>query len=226
MKKDQQTASIVCAGDDTMDAAVNLRSPPFQTAGRFIAVRQTDGTVWHGVTTLLCRVDTVGGACYDVAYVKWLSLPLTGAERDMLPVPSGIPCLQWAVVDAMGIGSTTWQPQSFGVVSIADVICVAPIIQFGNLPGPSAWRNVLHPIVASLAQCAVAERRSSNGERRLPQHWPWSLLRPGPLFMLNEYAYMEAGDRRFRCAGDSATRAQLRRTPRRITPLSVVNATP
>ena len=27
MKKDQQTASIVCAGDDTMDAAVNLTAP-------------------------------------------------------------------------------------------------------------------------------------------------------------------------------------------------------
>ena len=147
-------------------------------------MRQSDGTLWYGRPTLFGESSTKGGSKLDFALMKWYSLPFTGVDRDVLPVSSEFPCLQWAVVDQMGTRSYgnggPWQPQSFSVVPIESIVHVAPIVQIGTLP------QMIGKDTLKRGKQALANRP----ERRISRHhWPWEQIRPGPLFTLVTPAY-------------------------------------
>jgi hypothetical protein len=172
-----------------------LKSEPFEMAARFVAVRQADGTLWYGQPVLLFQVETLGKVVHDLAYIKWLSNPFQGSERDILPVPSDFLCMQWAVVDKMGLDSKAWQPQSFGVVPITWIVHVAPIMQIGTV---EHVLKALNPHRAALAKCALInwlrhEYPTQPSKWKLMRHWPWILLRKGPLYVLNPHVYMSPG---------------------------------
>lgn len=152
-----------------------LRCEPFQVPDKFVAVRQDDGSLWYGLPMLFATAETYSNATLEFAYIKWLSLPFCGLERDMLPVPSTFACFQWAVVDQMGTDGGSWQPQSFSVVDITRIAHIAPIVQIGELPA------AIQPSVMKTAKRVLGVQR---------KHWPWKQLRPGPLFMLNAHAYL------------------------------------
>ena len=147
---------------------------------------QDDGAIWYGLPIMVGEFETYGGARIEFAYLKWLSQPITGIERDMLPVHAACLCFQWSMVDKMGLDAVNLRApkQNYGVAAVERIVHVATIMPIGKLPAAVNKQTML------MAKRAYVSRlHSLDPHAEIYHYWPWEQIRPGELFMLNVHAY-------------------------------------
>ena len=94
-----------------------LRVNPFDSISPlFISYYGPNDTIWYGQPVMVALVETKS-QMHDVAYIRWLGLPLSGAVRWSLPIPAHLPVFQWEKTQ-MGLYLSHPVSQSYSVVNI------------------------------------------------------------------------------------------------------------
>lgn len=170
-----------------VEAARYLHCTPFTPSSKFVTCDVGEGQYWYMLPYLLFECNTQAGTKHELIYGKWLSTPIQGFERQILPLPATFPLFQWEYVPRLGIGQPLESlTVNFGVVKVERVIRVAPIVQIGSLP--QAFK---HAAAQRAASRALRAHERTNGEAPPEDfEWPWKQLKRGPLFALNVHAYL------------------------------------
>ena len=94
-----------------------FKAPP----QHFVAVRVVDDSCWFGQPILLLSFEHCGEQ-HNVAYMKWLEVPLAGKVRESLPIPFSFPVHQWARAHMGLLRHRNRNVQPFSIVSIDKIM--------------------------------------------------------------------------------------------------------
>ena len=167
-------------------AAPYLHCIPFSVCETFIEVK-VGGEMWYGLPMLLFWCTLLDGTRVPMAFLKYLSRPITGLEREILPLPSTFPIHQWEMTRSMGAGHHHASPLQFmyGVVAVASIMCVVPTACIGNFPSA-----VLPSVLKAAVDRLTGQHIEQQPKRRRRSRHLFQQLRDGPLIAQNVHAYM------------------------------------
>lgn len=174
-------------------AAPYLHCAPFETCESFVEV-EVNGELWNGRPELLFWCTTLDGTMVPMVFLRFLSLPITGLEREMLPLPSSFPIHQWEMTRNMGVhGNASSMQVTYGVVAASSVVCIVPTAFIGNFPSavlPAVLKAAAHRLADRHTQPAPNQAQQKRRRCLPPLSKVFQQLRDGPLIAQNVHAYM------------------------------------
>jgi len=113
-----------------------IHCTPFSDCNMMLEFEVGDGTRWQGQMVVVAVVKLLDGTRVEVVYVKWLSLPISGLDRQVLPLPSHFNMYQWAYTDVMGTRRRGGQSAeiNFSIMPTSSIVRAVPIAYIGEFP--------------------------------------------------------------------------------------------
>lgn len=113
-----------------------MHCAPFEKSEMFVEFEVEDGARWHGLPMVILVQTLVDGSKTHLIYVKWVSLPISGLDRQMLPLPAHFACHQWSFTEVMGVRRRGVPACSvnFSIMPVTAIRRVVPINWIGTFP--------------------------------------------------------------------------------------------
>ena len=210
-----------------------LRCDPFTFDGstelvaHFITIQGSDGVQWVGMPVMFATCTTYSGTAHDIAYIKWLTVPLTGVLRAFLPLPAHFPMYQWAE-SHMGLFLSPSPSPNFSVINVSSIESMVPIVKVIEDSSFLTLSMSQHLLLSRIVSHRRISESGGNGshvggkgsERRggaragrgrgrarsgSSYEYPEEVLVPGPVFALNVDVFIAHSGKGRAVAANSTT---------------------